>query len=291
MSRNSARRPSALKHGAFSSIQLFPWENQKEYDALHRDLREEWKPEGALEEEAVFTILTCVWRKRRIREKRNLETTAALNREDLKILTQEPKPFFQTARERSDHFISTKRERDMKRERDVKSRDKASQLLGLSSSLYGMLDGPALKAIIGLSGPEISGHIKKVVPRENFATQPEWVAAIKREIDEVMLPQARAELERPDHLAAKAAEFMTVDRINEDIDLEERLDAMMDRAIRRLAQVRMLKQISNLDRNRASDRLQEPKVIQPSLKAITANENKPLKAGRKSTSRISRKAK
>jgi len=42
-----------------------------------------------------------------------------------------------------------------------------------------------------------------------------------REVDEVLLPRARAELESPDHLAAKAAEFITTDRILEDLNLEE----------------------------------------------------------------------
>ena len=82
------------------------------------------------------------------------------------------------------------------------------------------------------------------VPKEKYPTTPEWVEAVKREVDEVLLPRARAEMESPDHLAAKAAEFITVDRILEDIALEERLDAMVDRAVRRLAQMKFMKQLS-----------------------------------------------
>jgi hypothetical protein len=48
-------------------------------------------------------------------------------------------------------------------------------------------------------------------------------------------------MDSPDHLAAKAAEFITTDRILEDIALEERLDAMVDRAMRRLAQMKFMK--------------------------------------------------
>ena len=51
-------------------------------------------------------------------------------------------------------------------------------------------------------------------------------------------------MDSPDHLAAKAAEFITTDRILEDIALEERLDAMVDRAMRRLAQMKFMKQMS-----------------------------------------------
>ena len=80
------------------------------------------------------------------------------------------------------------------------------------------------------------------MPKETYP--PEWVQAVKREVDEVLLPRARAERESPDHLAAKAAEFITTDRILEDLNLEERLDAMADRAMRRLAQMKFMKQIS-----------------------------------------------
>jgi hypothetical protein len=36
--------------------------------------------------------------------------------------------------------------------------------------------------------------------------------------------RSRAEMESPDHLAGKAAEFITTDRILEDLTLEERRD-------------------------------------------------------------------
>jgi hypothetical protein len=87
-------------------------------------------------------------------------------------------------------------------------------------------------------------NLMREVPKDNYSTTPEWVHAVKREVDEVLLPRARAEMDSPDHLAAKAAEFITVDRILEDITLEERLDAMVDRAMRRLAQMKVIKQIS-----------------------------------------------
>ena len=62
--RNS-RPPGALKHGGYSKTVLFPWEDADEFNALHRSLQDEWEPSGALEQDAVYTILTCIWRKRR----------------------------------------------------------------------------------------------------------------------------------------------------------------------------------------------------------------------------------
>jgi hypothetical protein len=95
-----------------------------------------------------------------------------------------------------------------------------------------------------MMGGELSAHLKREVPKENYSTTPEWVQAVKREVDEVLLPLARAEMESPDYLAAKAAEFITTERILEDLDLEERLDAVMERAMRRLAQMKFMKQVS-----------------------------------------------
>jgi hypothetical protein len=112
-------------------------------------------------------------------------------------------------------------------------------------------------------GGEPSTHLKREVPKENYSTNPEWVQAVKREVDEVLLPRARAEMDSPDRLAAKAAEFITSDRILEDLNLEERLDAMVDRAMRRLAQMKFMKQISGsserLSKNAAPLQIEGPR--------------------------------
>jgi hypothetical protein len=107
-----------------------------------------------------------------------------------------------------------------------------------------MLDGQFLEISIKMLGGDSSTHLRRDVPRENYSNTREWVQAIKQEVDEVLLPLARAEMDNPDYLAAKAAEFITTDPILEDIALEERLDAMVDRAMRRLAQMKFMKQIA-----------------------------------------------
>jgi hypothetical protein len=201
---------------------------------------------GALEEDAVYTILTCIWRKRRIRDKRNLDTLAALQRQDLNALSEKPVPFFNTKQEKTLHLLANRPNSGGR----PRHEDKVSQLVGFSSSLYGMLDGQFLEVMIGMLGGEPSAHLKREVPKENYSTTPEWVQAVKREVDEVLLPRARAEMDGPDSLAAKAAEFITTDRILEDLALEERLDAMVDRAMRRLAQMKFMKQVSGSNERR-----------------------------------------
>jgi len=274
--------PSALKHGAFSRVRLLPWENEEEYNELHRDLREEWQPDGALEEDAVFTIMTAIWRKRRVQDKRQFETQAALQQNDFKILTEMPRPLFDTQHEAIIDALS-----HQPKDRNP-VRDEVSQLLGLSASLYGHLEGELLKLMIEMSGPEISQHLNVAAPREKFSTPPEWVAAVKREIDNVMLPRARKDLESPYSLAAKSAQFLTTDVILEDLALEERLDAVIDRATRRLAQSKMLKSVSNLNRDRVFERLPERRVVKEIESKVVVVRKAPTKA--KKSDRVRRKA-
>ncbi|MDP2354556.1 MAG: hypothetical protein Q8M31_00630 [Beijerinckiaceae bacterium] len=259
MAKRPFRPPSAYKHGGFSKTVLFPWEDADEFDALHRSLRDEWDPMGALEEDAVYTILTCIWRKRRIRDKRNLDTLAALQDKELQVLSEMPRPFFDTHEEGTIHALKNRPKSDGRPRYD----DKVQQLVGFSSSLYGELDGQLVNLSIGMLGKEFSTHLRREVPEEKYSSIPEWVQAVKREVDEVLLPKARAEMDSPDYLAAKAAEFMTTDRIIEDIALEERLDAMVDRAMRRLAQMKFMKQIAGSSEKQLKDaptlRIEAPK--------------------------------
>ena len=240
MAAKRFRPPRALKHGGFSKTVLFPWENADEFEALHQGLRDEWEPSGALEEDAVYTILTCIWRKRRVRDKRCLDTLAALQHKDLEALSLKPSPLFDTKQELIIYKLSNR----PKYQEPARDGSRVSHLVGFSSSLYKMLDGKFLELMIGMIDEEASTHLMREVPKEKYPTTPEWVQAVKREVDEVLLPRARAEMDSPDHFAAKAAEFITTDRILEDLALEERLDAMVDRATRRLAQVKFMKQVS-----------------------------------------------
>ena len=64
--RRSAKRPNALKHGAFSETAILPGENWSEFHELHLQVIDEWSPQGATEEDAVLTIAKAIWRKRRV---------------------------------------------------------------------------------------------------------------------------------------------------------------------------------------------------------------------------------
>jgi hypothetical protein len=240
----SVSRPSALKHGAFSSSAFFPWESRADFEALHLELIDEWDPCGAFEEEAVFTIASCMWKKRRIREKRQLEVIAHLQTPDPQS-SKQPTPFFESKIEQLKFMLSNK---STPASHGLNS-DEAT-LLKLSNSFYGDLSEFSLKLTFQF-GNKFTEHLKGAVPRENYPEFIDYVRALKTEIDEVLLPRVRNERPSDDFIATKtASEFLTPERILEDLALEERLDATMDKAIRRLAQAKALKQLSGLSRRR-----------------------------------------
>ena len=109
MSNRRVRKPNALKHGAFSGIELLPWEDANEYEELHRRLKEEFDPNGPLQEDCVNTILSCMWRKRRVREKRNLDTAAALDRVENRVFWVDPPPLFDTEIEGIKYSLANRR--------------------------------------------------------------------------------------------------------------------------------------------------------------------------------------
>jgi len=100
---------------------------------------------------------------------------------------------------------------------------------------------------------EFSAHLNEKVPSEKFEYTAEWVVALKKEVDTVLLPMVRGRAPQPKAYNETAAAFLTGDRILEDLETEERLDANIDRALRRLYQLKAARQL---------DPPKQPKLIE-----------------------------
>ena len=59
------KNSNAVKHGVYSEMILLPGEDREEFEALHKELREEWDPQGPSQEDKVFNIAQNMWRKGR----------------------------------------------------------------------------------------------------------------------------------------------------------------------------------------------------------------------------------
>ena len=64
--RRGVARWNALKHGVLSQPAVLPTEDPSQFQELLKNLREDRKPKGALEELLVEKVAVCFWRLRRI---------------------------------------------------------------------------------------------------------------------------------------------------------------------------------------------------------------------------------
>jgi hypothetical protein len=62
------KMPSALSHGAYSSMAILRGENPEQYNRLFMGLVDEYMPEGTTELEAVMSLANMYWRKWRIQK-------------------------------------------------------------------------------------------------------------------------------------------------------------------------------------------------------------------------------
>ena len=231
---NRKRRFNAYKHGVFAATPIIPGEDPREFETLYSDLIKEWVPAGATETEAVFSLASAIWRKRR-----------------------------------AQLFLEV---RLMKNSLDVNhpSFDESLGLLRLAAAMIKEPETAFQKYATRRLRPDMINYLMQKFPVSEFETYSEWTQAIINEIKAVLLPQAtakRAELtdelrEPPDELretdaarlvykaqelARKIALFggpaVSDDLFERELALVERLDAMIDRAVKRLVQIKAIKQM------------------------------------------------
>src|SRR6266404_2311909 len=147
------------------------------------ELINEWDPCGAFEEEAVFTIASCMWKKRRIREKRQLEVLAHLRTPDPQS-SKEPTPFFESGIEQLKFALSHRSKSTAVAPPSRRFNSDEALLLELSASFYGDISEESLKWKF-LFPNKYTNHLKETVQRENYPKFIDYVRALKNEIDEV----------------------------------------------------------------------------------------------------------
>jgi hypothetical protein len=252
------KQPNAQKHGVFSAPPTIPGEDPREFIALHSALIDEWQPVGPTEHEAVLSLADLMWRK--IRSQKFVQWVLMRN-------TLDPHhPSFDEAQGLY-HFV-----------------------LELLRSPELNLEEAANRWLL----PEIAKHLKEQFPRANFQSTSEWAGAVINEILTVLLPaiprfaplQSWEKVDnRMKELREKAAEAHMAMAIayagkvfEEELNLRERLDAMIARQVKNLMQLKamkqMLRQTSALREDEPSKRIAAPKrIAAASQLAIDAIDN------------------
>jgi hypothetical protein len=153
------------------------------------------------------------WRKQRIRDKRRFDIQAALERVENNVLWQDPPPLLETALDLTKYqFINRSSESQPHPRTDYQ------QLLGFSSSLYRDRKISSLSMVIDLLPMEFGVHLKEKVPHENYETTAQWIVALKKEVDGVLLPMVRKRQPESDRYFETAAKFLTNERILADLE-------------------------------------------------------------------------
>ena len=209
MRSNKWKHPNAYKHGVFNQITIVPGENPKEFAALLADLVHEWKPDGPTEEDAVLSIAQAMWRKRRAQTFLGIQL--------LKNICNPRHPAY-------DEYINlTFFAAYLRNKPETAFEEYASRCLQ----------------------PDMIRLLEQKFPRSNFKSTAEWTQAIIDEIETVLIPERKPPRDRT--LAKiissmRSAASFTDDLFNRELVLDERLDAMIDRAVKRLVQTKAMKQ-------------------------------------------------
>jgi hypothetical protein len=193
----------------------------EEFKELHSAVAEEWSPAGTTEEEAVFTIATAMWRKRRAHDFLKFQLSRNL---------------FDISHPAFDATIG---------------------MLVLVGALQKQPE-PAFDMYASrFLRPSKINYLNQKFSRSNFKSTSKWAQAV---IDEIRLveptPNYR-EYEVPEELrellgegpevwkkmAAIQPSLRSSDLFMQELALNERLDAMIDRAIKRLIQIKAMKQM------------------------------------------------
>ncbi|MBR0916135.1 hypothetical protein [Bradyrhizobium japonicum] len=241
----TAKTPNAMKHGAFSSIDLLPWESAEEFAALRRGLFEKYSPDGPLQEDCMASIASLMWRKRRVQKKRELDVAAELDRAENAILWKHPLPLCDDQMELMKQQPAHMRDGDVTK-RCIRVSEEYDELFSFSCSLYREVGPSIFRIKIGFLPSEFADHLNKTCPAENYETTSHWVAAVKREVDTVLLPLVRTRYPAPvsDRYYETALKVINEERLFSDLAAEERIERNVDQLLGRFFKLQMADEVA-----------------------------------------------
>jgi hypothetical protein len=198
--------PNAMTHGTFTQVTILPGEDPRAFLELHLAVIQEWQPSGPTEDDAVLTIAKGIWRKGRFQ--RFLEG-------ELTICT------LQTDHPAYDEMYAL---HDFLKALDIHPEE--------------TLAGP----MISLS-EDMKRHLRGELAEKNFESPSERIQAIKEYIRSVRLPEVQR-IGKPAQISYwDSKQIVTPEEFEREIALDERIDATIDRATKRLIQIKAMKQM------------------------------------------------
>jgi hypothetical protein len=206
MRKSKWKHPNAQKHAVFSRFLIIGGEDPRQFQKLVDEIAEEWQPEGTSEHDAVLEIAKDIWLKRRFQ--------LFLMVEGAKNAGNPDHPSYDEGIGLQNFLTYAK----------ISPEDAFSH-----GSHY--LSKRLLEAL------------QKQCPKTNFKSEAEWFAAVQKAITSVF-PLFDAVYSEETYFAMKnSAATFSGDLFERAIAIDERLNAMIDRAIKRLVQIKAMKQV------------------------------------------------
>jgi hypothetical protein len=220
MARKPGGRNNASKHGGFSQDLVLPDEKSEDFEQLHQSLIDEWSPTGALEEDTVLTLAQGIWLKRRVERFYHREAVWAQEHADEEEL------------------------------------DYVAKVAAMLGHAKGVEEVTGLIAVL----PDLYRKwIEQECPRSKIDDAQSWIQCVKSKILEIMRVRQSNMIEQEHSRAFKGKKAALLrDLTAKKISLDERLDGRIDKAIKRLAQLKTFKQVIEV---RASQKSNEPRRI------------------------------
>jgi hypothetical protein len=209
------KKPNALKHGVYSDLPIIRGEDPSEFKELLRELTDEWQPEGPTEKDAVLSITKAMWLKRR-----------AMRFSEIQSFKDSLDP---------NHVAY----------------DEGRALLFLISCVAHEPE-TVFKKFGRMLRPITMSHLQTKVPRTNFKSTEEWAMAVVNEITDVLLPKHKVdhpEGQRVFQMMDSAAIF-SGELFDRELARDERIGAVIDRAVKRLVQTKAMKEMLALPRKK-----------------------------------------
>jgi hypothetical protein len=196
---------NARKHGAFSKIVILPSEDCKEFEELHQSLIEEWNIEGASERDKIFNVAKYMWLKRRSNQ------------------------YFQNA-------IAKLLEKEVRQKRfQEKYIDTLITVLEeIEAAAPGSITEGDLSTKLSV---HLADHLKTNYPRKNYDTDNDWLSAVTDVIYELIDKR----MGNPDESSSVEEEFSHEEFTLRQLDIDNALDAKIDRELKQLGQIKTMK--------------------------------------------------
>lgn len=203
---------NALVHGVYSSDIVLPWERAEDFNELLKGIRLDFKPNGTTEDDIVFEIVVLHWKKRRINRALQL---AFLQSNVAAEIEKSGKRSVSGIR----RFFKTQRIKEGRKEEQF-----AAAVVSLSEAMTSLTD--CMNSRKNPSKGKLGANLRSVIGD---------IEVLRPHIEAAAKPEVGAKMQAAEKVSDSA---YSLDSIAQASEMEERLDALIEKKVKRLIIIR-----------------------------------------------------